>query len=57
MLKDEVLKKIENGAELSDEELSAVSGGVSANSGDEIYILSRNMSTITTRQATMRLSK
>ena len=39
MLKDEVLKKIENGAELSDEELSAVSGGASANSSDEIYFV------------------
>lgn len=36
---DEILNRIENSAELSDEELSAVSGGVSANSGDEIYFV------------------
>ena len=30
MLKDEILKKIENGEELSDEELSAAAGGGSA---------------------------
>lgn len=39
MLKDEVLKKIENGAELSDDDLSVVSGGASANSSDEIYFV------------------
>ena len=40
MLKDEILKKIENGArELSDEELSAVSGGAFACSSDEIYFV------------------
>lgn len=37
--KDEILNKTENGAELSDEELSAVSGGASAGSGDEIYFV------------------
>ena len=40
MLKDEILKKIENGArELSDEEMAAVSGGAFANSSDEIYFV------------------
>ena len=39
MLKDEILKKIENGAELSDDDLSAVSGGASAGLGDEIYFV------------------
>lgn len=37
--KDEILSKIENSAELSDEELSAVSGGASACSSDEIYFV------------------
>ena len=39
-MNDEILSKIENGArELSDEELSAVSGGTSAGSSDEIYFV------------------
>ncbi|MGN0669235.1 MAG: hypothetical protein ACI4JZ_01680 [Oscillospiraceae bacterium] len=37
--KDEILSKIESGAELSDDDLSAVSGGASANSSDEIYFV------------------
>lgn len=37
--KDEILSKIENSAELSDDELSAVSGGASAGSSDEIYFV------------------
>ena len=37
--KDEILNKTENGAELSDDDLSVVSGGASANSSDEIYFV------------------